>query len=95
MSYGKDPVKRSNVFEIEHEDLTELVRQAFCLTHRRHDYYLRELEKTVMMDDPAKVVILARTFSVYIGNTFIMLFICINLILVGPGERNERTSVDL
>jgi hypothetical protein len=54
MSYGRDPIRRSNVFEIEPEDLTELVRQAFCLNHRRHEYYLRELEK-VVMNDPAKV----------------------------------------
>jgi hypothetical protein len=44
------------VFEIEADDLTELVRQAFSLTRRRHEYYLRELERTVMSNDPAKVM---------------------------------------
>ncbi len=56
MSYGRNPIRRSSVFEIEADDLTELVRQAFSLTRRRHEYYLRELERTVMTNDPAKVM---------------------------------------
>lgn len=54
MSYNRGPARRSTVFNIEPEDLTELVRRAFCLKHKRHEYYMRELHK-VVMDDPAKV----------------------------------------
>ena len=55
MYYDKDPIATASVFEIEAEDLTELVRQAFSLTHRRHDYYLKQVEK-IVMNDPAKVI---------------------------------------
>ena len=57
MFYGRGPIRRSSIFEIGPEDLTELVRKAFCLTHRRHDYYLREYLGKLVMNDPAKVAL--------------------------------------
>ena len=91
MSYGKSPIRRSNVFEIEDEDLTELVRQAFCLTHRRHEFYMRELEQTVM-NDPAKVPHVHSSLGASQSQCVTM---DLSASIVGAGERNERTSTDL
>ena len=55
MWYDRSKIRRSSIFEIDAEDLVELARQAFCLTHRRHEYYLREVKKLVM-GDPAQVM---------------------------------------
>ena len=71
MFYGRDPIRRSSIFEIGPEDLTELVRKAFCLTHRRHDYYLREYLGKLVMNDPAKVVLMD-----LMHNSAITLFLC-------------------